>query len=570
MGAASQLEQGRRAYAAHAWSEAEEALARADEESGLDAEDLQLLATATHMLDREDDWFVLLERLYRMHEAEGRQLRAVRSAFWLGMQLTYRGDMAQGAGWLARAQRLLGEEDGDCIERGYLLLPEMFRRAAAGEFDGAAAAAGEAAAYARRFADPDLFALAVHSQGWMEIRAGRVPDGLALLDEAMVGVTAGEASPIVTGIVYCAVIGYCQQRHELRRAREWTSALSRWCEEQPELVAFTGRCLVHRAEIMQVEGAWDDALAEAERAGLRLEGAPGASIALYRLGELHRLRGELGAAERAYAEASALGWEPQPGLALLRLAQGKDDAAVASIRRVSAETRDPMKRTGLLAAAVEILLAAGEEDEAQAACRELETLAASLESDALDATVAHAHGAVELAGGNARDALPALRRAAQEWQELEAPYEAARARVLVGLACRDQGDEDGAELELTAARGDLRATRGGHRSRPPRRPRGGPDGCGRPRPHGTGARRPPARRRRQEQPGDRRRARDQRAHGRAPPAEHLHEAPSLLPDGGRGLRLRARAPLSRRGQNSVVAARARLADPPDAAPLHGT
>jgi DNA-binding CsgD family transcriptional regulator len=449
------LRRGRDAYAQRAWQDACDSLARADGTEPLAAEDLERLATAAFMLAREDEFTSAMERAHHAYAAEGRHLPAVRAAFWIGTNLILRGEHAQGGGWLGRAQRLLEREEHDAVERGYLLVPAIFRHEAAGEFEAAAAVAAEAAEIAERFGDPDLLALALHARGWTLIRLGRVREGLALFDEAMISVVAGELSPVVTGIVYCAVILYCQQVYEVRRAGEWTTALSRWCEEQPELVSFTGRCLVHRAEIMQLRGAWRDALEEARRAGIRLvevANQQAAGLAFYRQGELLRLQGEFAAAETAYEEASRFGWEPQPGLALLRLAQGRVDSAAAAIRRATRETADPLKRAGLLAASVEITLAAEEQEEARDAYRELESVAAGFESEFLAAMVAYAQGAVALAGGDAEEALPVLRRAWQAWQELGAPYEAARTRVLLAEACGVLGDEDSAALELDAAR----------------------------------------------------------------------------------------------------------------------
>jgi DNA-binding CsgD family transcriptional regulator len=365
--------------------------------------------------------------------------------------------MARATGWFGRAQRLLEREERDCVERGYLLVPVLLRHVATGDWEAAAGTAAEAAEIGERFGDADLLALAVHEQGHALVRQGRVEEGLGLLDEAMVAATAGELSPIVTGLVYCSVIAYCQELYELRRAQEWTDALTRWCEQQPDMVAHTGRCLMHRAEIMELQGAWRDALEEARRAVERLaQGAlnqVAAGHALYRQGEIHRLRGKLAAAEEAYREASRCGCEPQPGLALLRLAEGNDDAAAAAIRRVVGETTEQLKRAGLLPAYVEIMLALGDVEEAHSACRELEEISARYGSTVLGAMSAQARGAVALAQGDARAALVALRRAWQVWQELEAPHEVARVRVLLGLACRALGDDDTATLELEAARG---------------------------------------------------------------------------------------------------------------------
>src|SRR5215218_5850414 len=248
----------------------------------------------------------------------------------------------------------------------------------------------------------------------------------------------------------------CQEVYALHRAREWTDALTQWCEEQPEMVAFSGRCLVHRAEIMELHGAWRDALEEARRAHhgcVQGKNQSAAAQAFYLQGEVHRLQGKFSAAEEAYRDASRYGWEPQPGLALLRLAQGNGDAAAAAIRRVVGETTKPLKRARLLPAYVEIMLALGDAQEARSACRELEEISARYESGMLGAMVAHAEGAVDLAEGDAQAALLALRRAWQVWQELEVPYEVARVRVLVGMACAALGDDDTAALELEAARG---------------------------------------------------------------------------------------------------------------------
>ena len=419
------------------------------------AEDLELLATSAYMLGRDDDLSVL-ERAYHVYLDAGESPARGALRDLGGHTSVLRGEMGRATGWLGRAQRLVEREGRDCVERGYLLFPLMFRHEAAGDYEAAVATAAEAAEIGERFGDADLFALATQDRGILLVRLGRVVEGLGLLDEAMVAVTAGELSPIVSGLVYCGVILGCQDAYELRRAQEWTAALTRWCEEQPDMVAFTGTCMVHRAEIMQLRGAWPDALREARRAGERCAQAmnqTAAAQALYRQGEVHRLQGEFAAAEEAYRDASRGGWEPQPGLALLRLAQGNNDAAAAAIRRVVGETTERPKRARLLPAYVEIMLAVGDAQEARSACRELEEISAGFQSAMLGAIVAHARGAVDLADGDARAALVALRHAWQVWQELEVPYEAARVRVLLGLACRALGDDDTASLELEAARG---------------------------------------------------------------------------------------------------------------------
>jgi DNA-binding CsgD family transcriptional regulator len=452
-GSEDDLERGRASYERRAWKDAYESLSRADGSASLGAEDLELLATSAYMLGLDNEYLSALERAHHAHLDAGQTDRAVRCAFWVGINLALRGEVGPAGGWLGRAHRILGEEES--VERGYLLMPLVFQHEAGGDFAAAAAVAGDAAAIADRFGDREAFALAVQMQGYMLMKSGRVREGLALLDEAMVTVAGGKVPPIATGIVYCGVIMACQEVYELRRAQEWTAVLTRWCEAQPDVVAFTGRCLVHRAEIMQLHGDWSDALDEARRAGERLAqgfNRAAAAQAFYRQGEVHRLRGEFAEAEDAYREASRFGWEPQPGMALLRLAQGRRDAAAATIRRAVGEATQPLRRANLLPAYVEIMLAAGDVEEARTGCRELEEIGERYESAMLAALVAHARGASELAAGDARSALVSLRQAGETWQELGAPYDAARARVLVADACRALGDGDTAALELEAAR----------------------------------------------------------------------------------------------------------------------
>lgn len=408
---------------------------------------------ASYMTGRDDDYLRALERAHDAHLSTGAGVRAVRCAFWLGLRFLFRGETGRATGWLARAQRLLEREDRDCVEHGYLLLPVVEQQLGVGESDFAYATAARAAEIGDRFADSDLSAIARHQQGRIRIRQGQVQEGLALLDEAMVAVTAGEVSPLVTGLIYCSVIEGCQQVYALSRAREWTTALAHWCDGQPEMMAFTGICRVHRSEIMQLHGAWGDAIDEARRACERCPQAANQQAAgLYQQAEVHRLRGEFGAAEQAYRSASQCGREPQPGLALLRLAQHRTDAAAAAIRRVSSATTDQLQRTRLLPAYVEIMLAVSDIAAARDACLEMEAIAQTFDTGVLSAMAAQARGAVELAEGQPEAALRSLRRAWLMWQQIEVPYAAARVRVLMGLACRAVGDDEGSGLELDAAR----------------------------------------------------------------------------------------------------------------------
>ncbi len=455
--ARAELDRGRESVAAGRWMEAFERLSAADGEEALGGEDLELLARAAYLVGRDAEHLAALERAHIALRDSGEPLRAARCAFWLGIHLASAGSAAPAGGWFARAERLVARVGRPCAEQGYLRLPVALRAEAAGDYETARTVAVEAAEIGERFGDADLLALALQEQGRAQLRLGRIGPGLKLLDEAMVGVAAGETSPIVTGLVYCSVIDGCQEAHELSRAREWTTALARWCDGQPDLVPFTGQCLVHRAEIMQLRGEWADALTEARDAGRRLAGRiavnrAAAAQASYREGEVLRLRGEVGAAEGAYREASRRSWEPQPGLALLRLAEGKSEAAAAMVGRALSETTWPLERARLLPAHVDALLAAGDAEGARRAGEELEAIAVGHDSRVLEATAAYARGAVLLDDGDPAAALIALRSACAAWQSLEVPYEAARARQAIGLACRGLGDEETAAMELSAAR----------------------------------------------------------------------------------------------------------------------
>jgi DNA-binding NarL/FixJ family response regulator len=379
----------------------------------------------------------------------------VRCAFWIGHSFLFRRDAARATGWFGRAGRLLAGESHDCVEQGYLLVPVWLRQMAAGDWEDGHATAIRAADIGERFGDADLTWLARDEQARALVRIGRVAEGLALVDEAFVAVTGGELSPIVTGIVYCNTIAFCRDAYQLRHARDWTEALTGWCDRQPEMVAHMGLCCVHRAEVMQLRGAWIDALDEAERAAERFVAGALNQLAqgraLYGKAEIHRLRGELDEAEDAYRQASGCGFEPQPGLALLRLAQGRGDAAAAAVRRAIGETVDPLRRVALLPAYVEIVLSEGDVASARAACHELAEIARQHAGEALEAMATQAAGAVALAEMRPNEALLHLRKAWTLWTELNAVYECARIRVLIGLACRALGDDDSATMELGAA-----------------------------------------------------------------------------------------------------------------------
>ena len=447
------LEQGRHFYQRRAWANAYQALSRASEAEPLAPADLELFAWSAALCGRVEEFLRLMERLYQSHLERNENRRAARTAFWLGLRLSALGEPGRGGGWLARGERLAQAED--CVEQGYLRAATAMRALAAGDIEAAQVAAAAAASIAERFREADLVALARSIEGRIHLRRGTIERGLALLDETMVAAISGELSTVITGLVYCSVIASYQSVYALDRAREWTVALADWCDAQPELVSFSGTCRVHRAEIMQIGGAWADAIEEARQAGERCSQAvdsDGLARAFYQEAEIHRLRGELSEAEDGYRRAHQAGREPQPGLALLRLAQGRADAAGQALRRELEAKTDPLRRIALLPSYVEIMLVEGDLEAARKACDELSEIAAIYRTDVFQAVAAHAEGAVELAAGNAKRALDPLRRAFRVWQQVGAPYFVAQLRVLLARACRALGDDDGAKLELEIAR----------------------------------------------------------------------------------------------------------------------
>jgi DNA-binding CsgD family transcriptional regulator/tetratricopeptide (TPR) repeat protein len=417
-----------------------------------DLDDLERLATASYLAGRKREFQQTLERLYRASLECGDRARAARCTFWLAITFLIRGESGRSNAWTLRGQRIV--DDSECVERCYLTVVVAEQQLREGQPDAAHVTACKAIAMAESFNDADLLAAARHAQGRALIRQGDVVSGLKCLDEAMLAVVAGELLPIMTGLLYCSVIGTCRQIYAWGRACEWTAAFSYLCEQQPEMVAFTGACLVHRAEMMQLQGAWPESLAEARRACERARQVDRTSLgaALYQQAEIHRLRGEFVEAEESYLTASELGFEPQPGLALLRLAQGRNDAACAAMRRLTSATRDRVRLASILPAHFEIMLACGDLDEARRARDQLAELAKTIGTDALHAIAALTDGAIAIAEGCAHAALESLRFAFNLWERLDAPYEAARVRVLIGHACRALGDDEVAEFEIRIAR----------------------------------------------------------------------------------------------------------------------
>jgi ATP/maltotriose-dependent transcriptional regulator MalT len=453
MGVVEELIRAREAYDRREWLAAYGGLsdARPDE---LTADDFVRLATAAYLLGRRNDCVQALQRAYQLNLDAGDLLAAVRSAFWLALVLLTSGEAAIGGGWVARSQRLLDDVDGDVVERGYVLIHVMYRHIFAGEFATAHEVAEQITSYGHRYRDPDLIALGLSSQGRLLLYAGRVPDGLALLDESMVGVAAGEISTIFAGNIYCSMIEACQEIADFDRAARWTTALTTWCAGQPGLVPFTGQCAVHRGQIMRSQGAFDEALTEFDMSVQRYlaDQTPGpAGVAMAERGDVLRIRGDLAGAQAAYDRAVAFGHEPQPGLALLWLAQGRTEAAAAAIRRLLAEAGDSVHRSQLLPAAVEVLLATDRPDQASATAAELQSIAGSFGCDSVQAQANQAAALVALGSGDPAAALPLLRQARAVWERLGGRYEIARCRVQFGRALRALGDEESAITELAAA-----------------------------------------------------------------------------------------------------------------------
>ena len=454
MGIADDLVRAREAFERRDWVAAYDGLASAGANALL-ADDFVLLAKAAYLLGRRNDCIQALQRAHTTYLDSGDTLAAVRCAFWLAMVLNTSGEQAVGGGWVARAQRLLDDFGEDTVERGYVAIHLMFQHIDARESAPAMERARVVLDYGRRFGDPDLVAMGLCAQGRMLLYSGDVPAGLALLDESMVGITAGEVSPIFAGSIWCALIEACQELSDFDRVDQWARALTAWCDTQPGLVPFTGQCALHRGQAKRARGAFADALAELDLAEQRYREfgeLPPLGLANYERGEVLRVRGDSDAAERAFELAAEFGYDPQPGLALLWLQRGRTDAAVGAVRRLVAEPRDPVHRAQLLPAAVHVLVAGGDLAEARRLADELAAIAQRFCCAPAEALAAFACGEVALAEGDAPRALAELRRSIQTWSALGMPYDAACARVLLGRTLRTVGDSESAARELATAR----------------------------------------------------------------------------------------------------------------------
>jgi class 3 adenylate cyclase len=446
------LDAGREAIRKHAWPEAFELLSDADEANALSAQDLEALAEAGWWIGHLDACILARERSYSSYVEAGDPRSAARVAMGLAKDHYSKQSASVGSGWVRHAERLL--EQQDCVEQGYLArLHAVIAFEGIGDFDGTLAEAQRALEIAERFGDRDLQAIAVNDRARALVAKGQVAEGLSLLDEATSAAVSGELGPMATAIVYCNMITTFGSLGDYRRAGEWSDVAKRWCERQ-EIAGFPGMCRVHRAEIMRLRGAWPEAEREARRAcdELRNFNLEAAAEAFYEVGEIRLRVGDLEAAKEAFGHANELGRDPQPGLARLRLAEGKPDSATACMRRALDEESRDLARARLLPAEVELSIATGDLERARAATEELEAIAGRYEGAALAAAGVTSRGRLGFAEGEAGEAVRSLRKAVRLWRELDLPYDGAEARLELARAYRAEGDHDSALLELRSAK----------------------------------------------------------------------------------------------------------------------
>ena len=448
------VEAGRAALERHAWQEAYDTLSEADRAGELAAEGLSLLADAAWWTGHPEEVLDVLERAYASYSKHQNASLAAMAAFRLAEQHAMRMSAAQAQAWMGRAERL-STELAESPVHGWLGWIRGLLAWSRGAFDEAIRHYDDAINVAIRVGDPNLHGMALQDKGHLLCSIGNVAEGLAMIDEAMVAAVGGDMEPIATGYVYCGMIGICARLADYGRAAEWTAATTRWCERQ-SISGWPGICRVHRAQLMTVRGEWvkaeEEALTACEELP-RFNMYPGLGYANYEIGEVRRRIGDVRAAEDAYARAHQYGHSPHPGLASVWLSQGKVEAAAAAVREALAESAgDRLSRIKLLAAQVEISIAAGDVETAAAAADEIEAIIEDYETPARRATAAYVRGMVRLAQRDAEKALSDLRRTRQAWMEAGAPYEAAQAGVLLAKAHLSLGNREGAVLEARTAR----------------------------------------------------------------------------------------------------------------------
>src|SRR5215211_4702437 len=450
------LDDARNAAARQQWRRAYEAFS-AIEPAELTPTDVECFAEAAWWMGKLDQAIGLREDAYARFSSTGERLKAARVALKLSDDYAGRGAFAVAQGWFANGERLLDAEP-ECAEHGVLALARAAKYMfVEGNLPGAIAEFERAVAIGERFGERDTQLLALAGKGRALLKSGEIEQGLALMDEATASAVSGGIGAYSTGLIYCITISSCNDVGDYRRAAEWTEAANRWCDRL-DVTGFPGACRIHRAEIMRLRGDWPEAEAQALAACEELHDFDRhiTAAGFYEVGEIRRRRGDFAAAEEAYRTADELGRDPQPGLALLRLAEGKIDGAVAAITRTLAEVQEPLPRLRRLPAQVDIAIAAGDLKTARAAADELERIVDSYKigdrrAAAFDASVHFVSGHIKLAEKDAEGATRCLRRARAEWHEVGAPYETAQARMLLGLAFRRQGDEHAATAELEAA-----------------------------------------------------------------------------------------------------------------------
>lgn len=421
----------------------------------LSPNDLQQLAICAGMTGNRELVDSSLETAFEIYRSENDVRQAARCAFWLGFELMRRGEHGRGGGWFGRVSQTLENAPDDCPERGLLLIPAGLQALGQGDPEKAYEIFANAQEIGRRHRDPDLRSLGTLGRCTAEVKIGQVDRAIPALDGLMLDVLTPGVSPLVVGIVYCAAVELCRELFEIARAQEWTNALSSWCDAQDGNAMFRGQCLVYRSELLQFEGAWDEAAEQAALARERLStpvGDPAVGAAYYQIGELHRLRGQSAEAEVNYRKANDHGHNPEPGMALLSSIEGRHDDALASIRRALGEGQAQEKRIRLLLAAVEIFIDGGEIDEANEALEELNEQHVKSGSPLMQALFHRANAALLVAREEPANALDEARLAEKLITHQSSPYEHARVKVLLGRACELLGDHRTAEIELSSAR----------------------------------------------------------------------------------------------------------------------
>ena len=450
-------DEGRKAFAARQWRAAYNQFATADAGSPIGASDLERFAAAAYLIGEEAEALEFWARLHQHHVDAGADDVAAKWAFWIGLLHLLGGRAAQANGWCARARRVLRGDVPEGPASGYGAVIDGLMGGpdvqSIERFD-------EAVALATRYGDPDLLVASLLGRGQVLIQTGEVAKGIDLLDEAMVTVLSGKVTPVLAGLVYCAMVLSCQSVFDLERAIQWTRELDAWCATQPDLVPYRGQCLVHRSEVFQFHGDWPAAQAEADKALAHLGRASETVVgrACYQRGELHRLRGEFEAAAEMYREAEVRGCAPQPGSALMQLAEGHArEARIAlqtelgsssTVKSGNAESQ----RLRLLGSFVEVLVASGDLQTARTAAEELTAGATEMNAPLLDAMALHATGILLLGERKANAGRSILAEALSAWQQLENPYQAARARLHMGEAHLALGDTATARKEFELAR----------------------------------------------------------------------------------------------------------------------